>query len=128
MFQMETWPNFFIVGAPRCGTTSLWYYLNQSPEIFMSSKKEPWYFNSPKYVNVYPEKPIHEKKEYLSLFQGVQNEKLVGEASTTYLADPTTPDRIHKILPESRIINLERIHERPDYQTALERGGPYAYA
>lgn len=101
---LETWPNFFIVGAPRCGTTSLWYYLNQSPEIFMSSKKEPWYFNSPEYVNVYPEKPIHNDKKYLSLFKGVLEEKAVGEASTTYLADPTTPERIHSVLPESRII------------------------
>ncbi len=38
------WPNFFIVGAPKCGTTSLYHYLKQHPEIYMSSLKEPRFF------------------------------------------------------------------------------------
>ena len=37
-------PNFFILGAPKCGTTSLHNYLNQHPDIYMSYKKEPHYF------------------------------------------------------------------------------------
>ena len=37
-------PNFFIVGAPKCGTTSLQYYLQQHPDIFMSNYNEPHYF------------------------------------------------------------------------------------
>jgi hypothetical protein len=39
-------PNFFIVGAAKAGTTSLYYYLNQHPEIFLSPLKEPNYFSS----------------------------------------------------------------------------------
>jgi len=37
-------PNLFIVGAPRSGTTSLYNYLKQHPEVFMSPIKEPHYF------------------------------------------------------------------------------------
>ena len=41
----ERWPNLFIVGAPRAGTTSLYGYLNEIPQIFTSSEKEPNFFN-----------------------------------------------------------------------------------
>jgi Sulfotransferase family len=37
-------PNFFIVGAPKAGTTSLYYYLGQHPDVYMSPVKEPNYF------------------------------------------------------------------------------------
>ncbi len=37
-------PNFFLVGAPKCGTTSLFHYLGQHPEIYISPTKEPNYF------------------------------------------------------------------------------------
>ena len=38
-------PNFFIVGAPKAGTTSLYHYLDQHPDIYMSPIKEPCYFS-----------------------------------------------------------------------------------
>jgi len=41
----ERWPNFFIVGTAKAGTTSLYSYLKQVPGIFMSTEKEPNYFN-----------------------------------------------------------------------------------
>lgn len=41
----EPLPNLFVVGVPRGGTTSLWYYLGQHPDIFMSDVKEPYYFS-----------------------------------------------------------------------------------
>jgi hypothetical protein len=37
-------PNFFIVGAPKSGTTSLYAYLGQHPQIYMSPVEEPSYF------------------------------------------------------------------------------------
>ena len=37
-------PNFFIVGAPKAGSTSLYYYLDQHPQIYMSPIKEPCFF------------------------------------------------------------------------------------
>src|SRR5436853_5806169 len=39
-------PNFFVVGAPKAGTTSLYHYLDQHPEVYMSPIKEPNYFSS----------------------------------------------------------------------------------
>jgi len=43
---MERWPNFFIVGAPKAGTTSLYEYLKDIPGIYMSPVKEPKFFSS----------------------------------------------------------------------------------
>ncbi len=40
-----TMPNFFIVGAQKAGTTSLYHYLNQHPQIYMSPIKEPFFFD-----------------------------------------------------------------------------------
>ena len=37
-------PDFFIVGAPKCGTTSLAEYLNSNPRVFVTNPKEPFYF------------------------------------------------------------------------------------
>ena len=42
---MSVWPNFFIVGAQRSGTTSLYFYLRQHPDVFMPSVKEPHFFS-----------------------------------------------------------------------------------
>ena len=39
-------PNLFIIGAPKCGTTFLYYYLRQHPDIFFPSFKEPHFFGS----------------------------------------------------------------------------------
>ena len=55
-------PNFFIVGAPKSGTTSLFHYLEQHPEIFIPSIKEPRYFIADHILNTSDYDPI---KEYL---------------------------------------------------------------
>jgi len=54
MESTEKWPNFFIVGATKAGTTSLHAYLNDIPGIYMSPVKEPKYFlasDSPKPIS-----------------------------------------------------------------------------
>src|SRR4051812_18585104 len=43
-FPMSRLPNFFLAGAPKAGTTSIYHYLDQHPGIFMSAIKEPHYF------------------------------------------------------------------------------------
>jgi len=105
---MSKWPNFFIVGAPRCGTTSLYRYLEQIPEVFISSVKEPNYFNPTVNLDSLLSKPIRDEKRYLDLFKDVKNEVAVGEASPTYLWDPKTPELIHKAIPNARIIIIMR--------------------
>jgi len=105
---MDSWPNFFIVGAPRCGTTSLYEYLKQTLDVFMCPVKEPNYFN----VSVNPKlqisKPIRDKKKYLNLFNNVKDEIAIGEASPTYLWDPKAPKLIHNVVPDARIIMILR--------------------
>lgn len=105
---MECWPNFFIVGAPRSGTTFLYDYLKQIPGVYMSSVKEPSFFavsiNSKQKLT----KPIHDKKKYLKLFEGVKNEVAIGEASPTYLWDPKAAKLIHEAVSDAKIIMILR--------------------
>jgi hypothetical protein len=42
----EIWPNFFIVGAQKAGTTSLYFYLKKIPGVYMSPVKEVFYFTT----------------------------------------------------------------------------------
>ncbi len=105
---MEVWPNFFIVGAPKAATTSFYYYLNRIPKIFMTSVKEPHYFSTNLMLDDYTAKPIRDKQKYLSLFKKVKSEKIIGEASTSYLADPKTPKLIQQVAPLARIIIILR--------------------
>ncbi len=102
---MEIWPNFFIVGAAKSGTSSLYYYLKKIPGIYMSTKKEPHYFSYTSISDDDPfRKPIRDKKKYLKLFANAKDEKIIGEASTSYLGDPKAAELIHKILPNARIL------------------------
>jgi sulfotransferase family protein len=110
MKTAEKWPNFFIVGAPRAGTTSLYHYLKTAPGVYMSPVKEPHYFavTLKALLNARAKPPgmpvIHERGEYLKLFQEVKDEVAVGEASPSYLWDPAAPGLIHEVVPHARII------------------------
>jgi len=76
---MVVLPNFLIIGVPKAGTTSLYFWLKQHPEIYMSPIKEPHYFSQ-----IENKDHITDWDKYLSLFKGVKNEKAIGEASTSY--------------------------------------------
>ena len=102
--------DFFIVGAPKAGTTSLYHYLNEHPQVEMSSQKEPDYFS---------DKAIHEQGmyygknrvktlgKYESLFE--QKESVVyGEASVSYLFYDNVAEDIKKYNPNAKIIIMLR--------------------
>ena len=99
------WPQLFVVGAPRAGTSSLWDYLDQHPEIFMSRLKEPHYFGDFK-PDFLPS--VRDEASYLRLFAGAADGQLLGEASPTYLADPVVPAAIAGVSPEARIVAVLR--------------------
>ena len=101
---MERWPNFFIAGATRSGTTSLHWYLSEIPGIYMSPIKEPNYFSVSLDLRNHPTRPIRNKDKYLSLFKKVKDEKIVGEASAHYLVDSKAPKLIHEVVPHARIL------------------------
>jgi len=98
-------PNFFIVGAPRSGTTSLYTYLKQHPEIWVSIDKEPHFFGS----DLAPMPgTIREEDLYLSLFAGAGGRPRVGEGSVWYLSSRQAPLEIQAFAPAAKIIVLLR--------------------
>jgi hypothetical protein len=110
-------PNFFIVGAPKCGTTSLYHYLNQHPAVFMSPVKEPCYFAlemrperfAPEYrARVAASSLCSTWQEYRALFDGVRAETAVGEASVCYLWSPTAARNIAEAVPGAKIVAVLR--------------------
>jgi Sulfotransferase domain len=101
------WPNLFIVGAARAGTTSLYHYLGQHPEIYMSPLKEPDFFSPGANPRRWVEKAYTEDA-YLALFRGAGPEKLLGEASTSYLWFPTAAEAIHARVPLAKILIVLR--------------------
>lgn len=103
----EIWPNFFIVGAPKAGTTSLYEYLRQIPDIYMSPVKEPFYF-LPSSAMTPAGVRIKDRKEYLDLFRDATGYKAIGEASPTYLSNPESPQLIHSVVPDAKIIMVLR--------------------
>ena len=129
-------PNFFIAGAPKAGTTSLYHNLRQHPQIYMSPVKEPAFFASEARVENFT--PALQQKmrthmerlqccirqgsvvnnevrgivadhaDYLRLFSGVQEEKAIGEASVCYLWSLTAPGAIAQAIPHAKIILILR--------------------
>lgn len=96
-------PDFFIVGAPKCGTTALDYHLNEHPEIFMA-KKEIHYFGSD--LGMIQE-PLNENK-YLSHFETTNTYPLKGESSVWYLYSKNAAKEIKAFNPNAKIIILLR--------------------
>ena len=97
-----TLPNFLIVGAAKSGTTSLYAYLDQHPDIYFCPVKEPCFFSdgNPRLVRT--------DLEYEGLFNTRTSEKSVGEASVSYLYDPEAPIKIKALLKEVKIIIILR--------------------
>jgi hypothetical protein len=104
-------PNFFIVGAQKAGTTSLYHYLDQHPEVYMSPRKEPHFFEGMHWEYRRPglrNAPVSDLAEYLALFDGASGERAIGEASASYLYSPRAPGLIKSSVPAARIIVLLR--------------------
>ena len=97
-------PNFFILGAPKCGTTSLAAWLAEHPNIFISPIKEPNFFNTDLNKHV-----ISDWQQYLKLYNKATDEHIaVGEASTTYLYSREAARNIENSYPGSRYIVMVR--------------------
>ena len=124
-------PNFFIVGAPKAGTTSLYAYLDQHPQVYMSPIKEPNYFAFEMRLENFSEEmrpriareigeleeylrgDMREKRfgglvssweDYLKLFRNVSDERAIGEATPHYLWSETAPRNIAALIPHAKII------------------------
>lgn len=106
----ETSPNFFIVGAPKCGTTALHAYCAQHPDVFMPARKEPRFFapdldsgsaRDSKYF-------VRDVNEYLSLFASGSRRRLRGEATALYLFSNVAAQRIRAFRQDAKIVIMLR--------------------
>lgn len=95
------WPNFFVVGAPKCGTTSLRAHLKSHPQVYLPKAKEPSYFlrNAPGGVTF---------EEYKLLYESARGYAAIGDVSPFYLWDQDAPNLIYEICPMAKIIVMVR--------------------
>jgi hypothetical protein len=110
-------PNFIIVGAAKAGTTSLYHYLKQHPQVFMSEVKETNFFvfegqkldfQGPRDMEFVREFSITSFDNYQKLFQKADGALAVGEVSPQYLYDPTAAANIYSEIPDVRLIAILR--------------------
>jgi hypothetical protein len=112
MCQVVKRPNFFIVGAPKCGTTAMADYLRTHPAVFVSEPKEPNHFArhltvEPAFLR--PGTPLTSRDAYLALFAAAGDEHVaVGEASTRYLRSPRALREIREFEPAAKIVVMLR--------------------
>ena len=110
-------PTFIIAGAPKCGTTALWNYLNEHPEVCMARIKEPRFFSQmpgeldKKTIGSGPLRSGYFNRGinwYQSLFDSCQQLKARGEASTYYFSAIDSPILIESLIPKVRLIFILR--------------------
>ena len=123
---MSTLPNFLILGAAKSGTTSLYDYLTQHPEVFTSPVKEPRYFAYAEDFGAAGEDPparppmqgpgdewanrnaVYTMDQYRALFAEAGDQQAVGEASPVYLYSEAAPARIRQYLPDVQLVVMLR--------------------
>jgi len=107
-------PNFLIIGFEKAGTTSVYHYLKQHPQVFVSPTKETNFFvHEGQNPEILPylakELPVvRSLADYRALFEAVAEQKAVGEASPLYLADPNAAESIRHYIPDVKLIALLR--------------------
>ncbi len=105
-------PNFILVGAPRCGTTALFQYLGQHPDIYLPRGKELHYF-SYEYLKENSKGPGDDSvlaalpatfQEYKAYYVDIEKERAIGEISPSYLYWSDSSERILAELGRVKII------------------------
>ena len=91
-------PDFLIIGAQRCGTTSLWHYLKSHPDINVARKKEVHYFDHRYFSKSFD--------WYMNWFKDLKG--VTGEASPFYIFHPNCSSRIKSKFPDIKLIVLLR--------------------
>src|SRR5262245_31385392 len=99
-------PDFFIVGAPRCGTTAMFRYLSRHPEIYLPDRKEMHFFGSD--LRFGPQFYRRNMENYLAEFASRNGELRAGEASVWYLFSKTAADEIRDFNPAASILIMLR--------------------
>ncbi len=109
--MQDSWPNTFIVGPPRSGTTSLFEYLRGHPSVYAPVVKEPTYFSNivakEPYVQAWAHQ-VRDEESYLELYAGAEDHPVRLDASPCYLFDHESLQRIHDRQPEACLIVVLR--------------------
>ena len=128
-------PNFFLIGAPKAGTTALHSILARHPEIGMSAVKEPKFFLADERPP--PPSPgpgdrwvlgeyVWQREAYESLFSDVADRPVRGESSPFYLYDRLAQARLKRLVPDARLVAVlrqpeDRAHSNWAHMSALGR-------
>ncbi len=110
-------PTFIIIGAPKCGTTSVWDLFRQHPEVCVCEPKEPSFFSS-------DENYAKGWEWYESFFNNSDARKAVLDVSPSYsqtFRSPDTPRRISWHLPEAALIYIVR-HPLRQLESGFKQG------
>lgn len=121
-------PDFIIIGAGKSGTSSVYEYLNEHPEVHMSPVKETNYFAlQGQEIGISPQKDpeqqfhypwsITQLTDYQALFANAKQNQQCGEASPMYLYNDEAPLRIKETIPQTKLIVIlrqpvERLYSR----------------
>jgi Sulfotransferase family len=112
----KTLPNALIIGAPRCGTTSVHAHLALHPDVYVGTTKEPQFFSS-EAAEIRLDGPndrqalshlVTNLEDYERLFEGFDGQRVVTEASTTYIYFPGTARAIRQRIPDCKIVAILR--------------------
>ena len=101
---MKRYPNLFLVGAPKCGTTSMADYLRQHPDIFVPIQKEFWFFGK----DIIKRNPSMSVEKYLSYFSDWKEEKFGLDASPLMLMSKEAALEIKKSSNHAKILIMLR--------------------
>jgi Sulfotransferase domain len=109
-------PDFYLVGAPKCGTTAFYDFLRQHPRIFLPEKKELLFFGSDL---SYPTRLSRD--DFLAYFSGSRHGQVIGTAHTAYLQSTRAAKEIQTERPDARIIVMLRnpIEMLPSWHSEL---------
>lgn len=113
-----TLPNFVVIGAGKSGTTSLYFYLKQHPDIYVPAVKETNFF-AVEGINLSFSGPrdaveaknyfqINTLEKYQALFADAAEEKAIGEVSPYYIYSPRASQGIYRHVPDAKVICILR--------------------
>jgi hypothetical protein len=108
--EASQYPELYIVGAPRCGTTFMYEFLGRHPQIFMSPAKEPQFFATDLDSGSYLDSLtfMRDTQQYLALFADAKPGQVRGEGSTWYLYSGAAAANIRRVRRDARIVIMLR--------------------
>jgi hypothetical protein len=109
MTDQHQMPNFFLVGAPKAATSSLYHYMGQHPDIFVPENKETHFFSWPEVGETYYDRKfVKTEAEFRALFHDRGEQQFAGDFSPSHLLYPAAAERIKAFQPEAKIIMILR--------------------